>query len=103
MAGRLRETLRVATEEAGTAVHAEGAPMSKDLWLRGMEKVELNFDRTTGLPDHVLWAGQPMIDAMGKAWEAWGQDREFMRKYKQILAQKYEDWRDRESRRKLVD
>jgi len=103
MAGSLRETLNTATREAGTAVAANGAPMSKDLWLQVMERVEMNFDPKTGRPEQVLWAGPQIIEAMQKAWEEWSQDREFMRKYKDLLARKYEDWRDRESRRKLVD
>jgi hypothetical protein len=43
------------------------------------------------------------IEAMQRAWQEWTQDREFMRKYKDLMVRKHEDWRDRESRRKLVD
>ena len=63
----------------------------------------MNFDPRTCRPELVFWAGPQMVEAMQKAWEEWKQDRDFMRKYNELLARKYEDWRDRESRRKLVD
>ena len=98
-----RQTMDTTTREAGTAIDAGGAPFSKELYLQGMEKIEMNFDPKTRRPELVFWAGPKMVEAMQKAWEDWKQDREFMRKYKELLARKYEDWRDRESRRKLVD
>jgi len=63
----------------------------------------MNFDPKTRRPELVFWAGPKMVEAMQKAWEDWKQDREFMRKYNELMARKYEHWRDRESRRKLVD
>jgi len=44
-----------------------------------------------------------MAEAMQKLWSQWEEDRAFMKRYKEILAEKFEEWRDRESRRKLVD
>jgi hypothetical protein len=98
-----RQTMDTTTREAGTAIDAGGAPFSKELYLQGMEKIEINFDPKTRRPELVFWAGPKMVEAMQKAWEDWKQDREFMRKYNDLMARKYEDWRDRESRRKLVD
>ena len=102
LAGSLRQTLDTTTREVGNAVDAQGAPISKELWLQTMQRLEMTFD-SAGRPQHIFWAGPKMIEFMRKAWEDWTQDREFMRKYKELLAQKYEEWRDRESCRKLVD
>ena len=98
-----RQTMDTTTREAGTAIDAGGAPFSKELYLQGMERIEMNFDPKTRRPELVFWAGPKMVEAMQKAWEDWKQDRDFMRKYNDLMARKYEDWRDRESRRKLVD
>jgi len=98
-----RQTIETATRDAGTAVDGGGAPFSKELYLKGMAGIEMNFDPKTRRPELVFWAGPKMVEAVQKAWEVWKQDREFMRKYNELLARKYEDWRDRESSRKLVD
>ena len=98
-----RQTLNKTIDEAGTAVDAGGAPFSKEVYLQGMEKIEMTFDPKTGRPELVFWAGPQMVATMQKAWEEWKQDREFMRKYNELLSRKREDCRDRESRRKLVD
>jgi hypothetical protein len=102
MASGLRETLNATTEEVGNAMDAHGAPMSKELWLQAMQNIEMTFD-SAGRPQHILWASPKMIEFMQKAQEEWSKDREFVRKYKEVLAKKHEEWRDRESRRKLVD
>ena len=103
LAESLRQTLNTATREAGTAVDARGAPFSKELYLQGMERIEMSFDPKTRRPELVFWGHPKMAEAMQNSWQEWSQDREFMRKYKDLLSRKYEDWRDRESRRKLVD
>jgi hypothetical protein len=99
----LRQTLNTATREAGTAVDAHGAPVNKELYLEAMGRIEMNFDPKTGRPTLVFWGHPKMAEAMQNSWQEWSQDWEFMRKYKDLLSRKYEDWRDRESRRKLVD
>ncbi len=98
-----RHTINTTLREAGNSVDAGGAPLSKELYLQTMERIEMNFDPRTRRPELWFWAGPRMVEAMQKAWEEWQQDRDFMRKYNELLARKYEDWRDRESGRKLVD
>jgi hypothetical protein len=103
LSGSLRGTLNTATREAGTFFDAGGSPLSKDHYLELLERMEINFDSKTGRPDLVFWAGQAMVETMQHDWDEWKQDRDFVRKYNDLLSRKREDWRDRESRRKLVD
>jgi hypothetical protein len=102
-ADALRQTIETATREAGNAVDAGGAPISKELYLQTMERIEMNFDPKTGRPELVFWGHPKMAEVMQRSWQEWSQDRNFMRAYKDLLTRKHEDWRDRESRRKLVD
>jgi len=81
-----RQTIETSTREAGTAVDGGGAPFSKELYLQGMEKIEMNFDPKTRRPELVFWAGPRMVEALQKSWEDWKQDREFMCKYNDLMA-----------------
>jgi len=91
------------TREVGNAFDAGGAPLSKEMHLQMMERVEMNFDPKTRKPETTFWASQKMIDALKTALAEWSEDPEFVRKSKEITDRQYEAWRDRESRRKLVD
>ena len=99
----LQAQLDSVTREAGTAFDAGGAPLNKEMHLEMMDKVEMQFDPATGKPEMIFWASATMIEEFQKAMEEWKRDPEFVRKSKEIMSRKYEEWRDRESRRKLVD
>ncbi len=75
---------------------AGGKPLSQELALQMFEKVEWT-------PGSVFLAHPTMAEAMSKQWQEWEKDREFMKKFNAIMSRKKEEWRDRESHRKLVD
>lgn len=91
--------------EAGTGnVTVGNTPLDADLFLQALEKLYIEFDKT----------GQPNIsklDYLGPegaiSFEVLCQQLlntlESRARYEAILAQKREEWRDRESTRKLVD
>jgi hypothetical protein len=91
------------TREVGNALDAGGTPLTREMHLQMMERVEMNFDPKTGRPEMTFWASQKMIESFQAAMDEWEKDPEFLQKSKEIMARKYEEWRDRESRRKLVD
>lgn len=99
----LQAQLDNVTREAGTALDAGGAPLNKELHLEMMSKVEMQFDPITCQPRMIFWGSPKMIEDFQRAMEEWKKDPEFVRKSKEIMAHKFEEWRDRESRRKLVD
>lgn len=91
------------THEAGTAVDAAGGPPTKEIWLGMFEKMEMDFDRITGKPEVTMVMHPVMAETMKKLWSEWEEDKAFMKRYNELLAEKREEWRDRESSRKLVD
>ena len=92
-----------ASERAGTAIDAGGQPMTKELFLKSEEMREVDFDPVTGKVQGVYIAHPDTASAMHNLWQEWEKDRVFMKAVDEIRARKYEEWRDRESRRKLVD
>jgi hypothetical protein len=92
-----------ASQHAGTAIDGGGKPMTKELFLKSEESREMEFDPVTGKVQGVYIAHPDMAAAMHRMWQEWEKDKVFMKAVDEIRARKYEEWRDRESRRKLVD
>jgi hypothetical protein len=84
------------TAKVGNQIDAGGQPMSQELALQMFERVDWT-------PDSVFLASPIMAEGMGKRWQEWKQDRAFMKRFHELMSQKKEQWRDRESCRKLVD
>lgn len=91
------------TREADMAVDAAGSPPTKEIWLEMFQKMEIDFDAKSGKPELTIVMHPVMAEAMKKLWIEWETDPLFIKHYNELLAQKREEWRDRESRRKLVD
>ena len=91
------------TREAGMTVDAAGGPPTKEIWLEMFQKMEIDFDPKTGKPELTLVMHPVMAEAMQRLWGEWKEASDFMRRYNELLTEKREEWRDRESRRKLVD
>jgi len=98
---RLDESARL----AGTAIDAGGRPLTQELFLKSEEAREMDFDPRTGKPDPegVYIAHPDTAERMDRLWQEWEKDATFMKRVAEVRAKKYEEWRDRESRRKLVD
>lgn len=95
---RIDETI----EQGGTRVDAQNKPLSKELWLNLLERIELSFDEA-GKPELTFVAHPAMVEEMVKRWQEWEKDPEFRAKYQELLTKKREAFLDRESNRKLVD
>jgi hypothetical protein len=98
---RLDEAARL----AGTAIDAGGQPFTQELFLKSEEARQMDFDPQTGKhdPEGVYLAHPDTAEWMHRLWQEWEKDGPFMKRVAELRAKKYEDWRDRESRRKLVD
>ena len=90
-------------EEAGTSVDAAGGPPTKASWLKMIEGMDIDLDPITKKPTWVFIGHPVVVETMKQSWGEWEQDPKFVQRNKEIFELKYEDWRDRESRRKLVD
>jgi hypothetical protein len=102
-ADHFREKLDTATREVGNAFDGGGTPLSKEIFLGMMERMQMDFDPITRQPEFIFWAHPKMAEALRATWAEWTKDRAFMQKHADLLSRKYEEFRDRESHRKLVD
>jgi hypothetical protein len=91
------------TRLAGTAIDAGGKPLTQELFLKGEEARDWEFDPQTNKKEGFYLAHPDTAERMHKLWQEWEQDKAFMKRVEELRARKHEEWRDRESRRKLVD
>jgi len=97
------EDIQKAVDEVGNAINAEGGPVTKDLFLEMMRRMWMEFDeaRQPIMPAIVMHPN--MWEAHGSTMQSWDEDPNFKAQFRAIITQKREEWRVRESRRKLVD
>ena len=86
-------------EEVGNAFDAKGAPLTQDMFLSMLERVDMEFG-PNGQPTAEFGSTNPKIDARVREWF---NDPSFQSRFNSIVDRKRDEWRDRESHRKLVD
>ena len=92
-----------ATTETGNVVDGKGQPFSFDLFLEGLKKVEMDFD-DAGKPSGMTVLVPPQVaKKIPDLLQQWENDAECTRRFDELMTVNREAWRDRESRRKLVD
>ena len=89
-------------KEDGTVVSSGGEPFSMDLHFEMLEKIDIDFDEE-GNPEGVAFVAHPSMfssisDVLSQALAEPDNDR----RYKEIMERKREEFRVRESNRKLV-
>ena len=92
------ETLSEAAEEASNVTSTDGKTLSVDMILEMVKKMHLSFDEE-GNPSGLTFAGSPKLRPV--LAEIISQAESDPR-YQALMEQKREEWRVRESRRKLV-
>ena len=96
------EGLRKLADETGNVVSADGEPFSIDLFFEVLEKIDIDFDEA-GNPKGLRFVAHPkMSSSIAKVFSQAEADPENNRRYKEIMERKREEWRARESNRKLV-
>jgi len=90
------------TRKAGMVTDAHGKPLDQEMYLHMLEKVQIGFD-DSGRPTSTFIMHPDMAKAFAKQWESWGKDPVFMKRHNELMQLKKEEFRDRESNRKLVD
>ncbi len=103
MSQMIIKEIQEAADQVGNTVNAKGQPLTKELFLEMLEKIETGFD------EKGEWI-PPSIIMHPNAWKAneakfrgWEQDKEFSDKQTEIINRKREAWYAREALRKLVD
>jgi len=91
-----------AITKGGNKIDAQGQPFSQSMYLQMIERMEMGFDKR-GKPTHTFITHPDMAKAIMAKMGEWEKDDAFQRKYKELMQRKREEFRDRESNRKLVD
>jgi hypothetical protein len=95
------QTLDAATREAGTATDAGGKPWTPDLFLDGLEKMEMTFN-DQGKPDILLVLHPDLLKSIREKYPDFENDQDYKRRYDEMILRKKADWLARENNRKLV-
>ncbi len=96
------EAISKAAEEVGNVVDADGETFSIDMFLEALEKIDRDFDKT-GNPSELTWSVSPaLFPLIAKVIEQAKTDPEINRRFEALIERKREEWRVRESNRKLV-
>jgi hypothetical protein len=92
-----------ATTKVGNVVDGSGKPFTMDMFYEVIEKIHIEFDENEQprMPSIVL--GPEMHKKVTAVFEKEGNTEENQRRHEEIMKRKLEEWRERESHRKLVD
>lgn len=90
------------SQKAGTSIDAHGQPVSPDMFLDMMSKVQMEFG-PDGQPTQSFVIHPDMLPALHRVSEQIENDPELKRKNEGILERQREAWAARESNRKLAD
>ena len=99
----LFETITEAVESVGNVVQAGGGPLTAELWLESLEKMELSFDPDGRWRMPTVVVHPKHMDRVRSEMERLESEPELKERLEALVNQKREEWRDRESDRRLVD
>jgi hypothetical protein len=91
-----------ATEQTGNKLNAEGKPIDGRMLLDIMDMAEGGFDKA-GKPTSSFIVHPNILPSLKKASEEVENDPELKRRLESINSRQFQQWSDRENRRKLVD
>jgi hypothetical protein len=101
---RMFSELSAAIDEVGNTVDAAGQPLTVDLLLQALEKVEIDFDEETGEPHFPTLVMHPKLGERLRSLLAEAdRNEDYTRRLNELVERKWKAWRDREGHRKLVD
>jgi len=99
----LFDMLHRTTEEIGNVVDMKGKPITLETYLDMIEKVDMDFDHF-GFPEFPTLVYHPSTAAaLATEFNRFRSSSILRARAEQILTKKREEWRARESRRRLVD
>lgn len=103
MAGKMSQDLFQVLNESLQSIDASGRNLSRELFLEMLETIWIDFDRAGNPIFPTLVMHPSLLESVKDDMESWEKDKDFVAKQKAVIEKKREQWRDRESSRKLVD
>jgi hypothetical protein len=102
MAKLFYERLTESADEVGNVISAGGEPFSIDLFFEMLEKIHIDFDEA-GNPSQLMCPVNPkLLPSIAETISQAKADPANDRRFEAIIERKREEWRVRESNRKLV-
>jgi hypothetical protein len=92
-------------QRVGNDISAEGRPFSADLYFKMLDTVQIDFDELErpDISGTRIVVHPDQAERVEKLMEEWQRDESFQQRYQEVMLKKRDEWRDRESNRKLVD
>ena len=99
----LFERMKQSTAKTGNVVDAGGQAINPNLLLQMLEKIEIDFreDGQPRLPTLVI--SPEHYERLKEKMLEWEKNEHYKRRFDELIERKRQEWRDRESHRKLVD
>ena len=97
------ERMNEVTQKTGNTVDAKGQPLSHDLLLQTLEKMEIDFDGEGQPLMPTLVVSPTQYEEFKKKIVEWEKDPKCQDNFNKLMESKRKAWNDRESNRKLVD
>lgn len=102
MSEHLFSSLNETAEEAGQVVDGKGKPFGIESVFAALEKLHVDFDNQ-GNPKELQFVVSPaLIPRIQEMIEQEKSDPSIKKRHDEIMAKKWQEWRDREAARKLV-
>lgn len=103
MSQNILEEITRATEETGNTVDGKGKPLTQEMFLELLEKIDADFTPNGQWIQPSFVMHPDIWNANKEKFKEWEQDTKFMSLQKEIIDKKREAWNAREALRKLVD
>lgn len=103
MSQSIFKEIEEATRQVGNTVDAQGKPLTKELFLELLDKVETEFTQDGQWIPPSIVMNPDVWKANEAKFKEWEQDKEFAKRQAEIINKKREAWYAREALRKLVD
>ena len=97
------ERMNEVTQKTGNTVDAKGQPLSHDLLLQTLKKMEIDFDDEGQPIMPTLVVSPTRYEKFKKKIVEWEKDPKCQDNFNKLIESKRKEWHDRESNRKLVD
>jgi len=100
---KLFETVREAVQAVGNEVDGAGRPFTAELWLDGLDRIEMDFEEDGSWRPPTLVMHPTMLSRAQAELGRLDTDVQLRKRLEHILNRKRDEWRVREANRKLVD
>ena len=95
------KTLSEGLDKAGQVIDQKGKPFDAEAIFAVLEKIQIEFDES-GKHDLTILLPPALIPKAQEVLQAFETDKNLQKRHEAIMERKREEWRDRETARKLV-